>query len=76
MSQPEKRKRSNAWYLLPIFFGMIGGVIAFLFLRRDDSRMARNCLYIGIIMIMIGILFNILIAASIPDLDTGFNVNI
>ena len=76
MSQPEKRKRSNAWYLLPIFFGMIGGVIAFLILRRDDSRKARNCIYIGIGMMVIGIIFNILIAVSIPDFNTEFNVNI
>ena len=76
MSQPEKRKRSNAWYLLPIFFGMIGGVAAFLFLRRDDSQKARNCIYIGIVMMVIGIILNIVIATSVPAFDTGFNVNI
>jgi FtsH-binding integral membrane protein len=75
MSEPEK-PRSNAWYLLPIFFGVIGGIIAFFIIRKDDPRKARNCLYLGIILMFIGIIFNIVIASSIPELDSGFNVNI
>ena len=75
MSYPEK-PRSNAWFLLPIFFGVIGGIIAFFILRHDDPRKARNCLYLGMVFMIIGIIFNILIAASIPGLDSGFNVNI
>jgi FtsH-binding integral membrane protein len=75
MSYPEK-PRSNAWFLLPIFFGMIGGIIAFFILRRDDPRKARNCLYIGIIFMIIGIILNILIGLTVPGLDSGFNVNV
>ena len=75
MSYPEK-SRSNAWFLLPIFFGVIGGIIAFFILRQDDPRKARNCLYLGIVFMIIGIILNILIAATIPGLDSGFNVNI
>ena len=75
MSYPEKQ-RSNAWFLLPIFFGIIGGIIAFFVLRSDDPSKARNCLYLGIIFMVIGIIFNIVIDASFPNLDSGFNVNI
>ena len=75
MSYPEK-SRSNAWFLLPIFFGVIGGIIAFFILRQDDPHKAKNCLYLGIAFMMIGIIFNILLAASFPSLDSGFNVNI
>ena len=75
MSYPEK-PRSNAWFLLPIFFGMIGGIIAFFILRRDDPRKARNCLYVGIVFMVIGIILNIMIAATVPGLDSGFNVNV
>ncbi len=75
MSYPEK-SRSNAWFLLPIFFGVIGGIIAFFILRQDDPKKARNCLYLGIVFMMIGIVLNILIAASMPGLDSGFDVNI
>ena len=75
MSYPEKR-RSNAWFLLPILFGVIGGIIAFFILRHDDPHKAKNCLYLGLAFMVIGIIFNIFIAASIPGLDSGFNVNI
>ena len=33
--QPEK-ERSNWWYLVPIFLGLIGGIIAYFALRNDD----------------------------------------
>ena len=75
MTYPE-RPRSNGWFLLPIFLGLIGGVIAFFILRNDDPKKAKNCLYLGISMMLIGIIFNIIIAGSIPELDSGFNVNI
>ena len=75
MAYPEK-SRSNAWFLLPIFFGMIGGIIAFFILRRDDPRKARNCLYVGIVFMVIGIILNIIIATTVPGLDSGFNVNV
>ncbi|MEK0353654.1 MAG: hypothetical protein QQN58_04260 [Nitrosopumilus sp.] len=75
MSYPEKQ-RSNAWFLLPIFFGGIGGIIAFFILRHDDPRKAKNCLYLGLALMVIGIIFNIFIASSIPGLDSGFNINV
>jgi hypothetical protein len=75
LSQPEKI-RSNVWFLLPILFGIIGGIIAFFILRQDDPHKAKNCLYLGIIFMIIGIIFNIIITASIPEFDSGFNVNI
>ena len=75
MSYPEK-PRSNLWFLLPILFGVIGGIIAFFILRHDDPRKAKNCLYLGLGFMVIGIIFNVFFAASIPGLDPGFNVNI
>ena len=75
MSFPEKR-RSNLWFLLPILFGIIGGVIAYFFLRRDDPNKAKKCLFLGLVFMIIGIVFNIIVGSSIPSLDSGFNVNI
>ncbi|MGH1568128.1 MAG: hypothetical protein ACRBBZ_02860 [Nitrosopumilus sp.] len=75
MSYPEKQ-RSNAWFLLPILFGIIGGIIAFFILRNDDPRKARNCLYLGLAFMIFGILLNIFISASVPGIESGFNVNI
>ena len=75
ISYPEKT-RSNAWFLLPILVGMIGEIIAFFILRKDDPRKARNCLYVGIVFMIIGIILEVLIAPVVPGLDSRFNVNI
>jgi uncharacterized membrane protein YeaQ/YmgE (transglycosylase-associated protein family) len=72
---PEK-SRSNLWFLLPIFLGLIGGIIAFFVLRQDDPKKAKNCLYLGIILAIIGLMFNILVLSQIPELDQGFNINV
>ena len=72
---PEK-SRSNFWYLLPIFLGLIGGIIAYFVLRKDDPKKAKNCLYLGIILAIIGIFLNVLLATQIPDIEEGFNVHI
>ncbi|WP_371504906.1 hypothetical protein [Nitrosopumilus adriaticus] len=71
-----EKPRSNAWFLLPVFLGIIGGIIAFFILRNDDPRKAKNCLYLGVVLMIIGIIFNILVAASFPGIDSGFNVNV
>ena len=75
MSYPEK-SRSNAWFLLPIFLGFIGGIIAFFILRNDDPKKAKNCLYLGIALMFVGIILNLIIASTLPGLDPGFNVNV
>jgi uncharacterized membrane protein YeaQ/YmgE (transglycosylase-associated protein family) len=70
------KSRSNAWYLLPIFVGLIGGVIAYWILRYNDPKKAKNCLYIGIILAVVGIVVNILIVTQIPGLVPDFDVNV
>ena len=47
MSYPEK-VRSNWWYIAPIIFGFIGGIIAYFVLRKDDSLKAKTCVCISI----------------------------
>ena len=50
------KRRSSFWFLLPIIFNVIGGVIAFFIIKEDDPRKARNCLYLGIILAAIPVL--------------------
>jgi uncharacterized membrane protein YeaQ/YmgE (transglycosylase-associated protein family) len=70
------KSRSNMWYLLPIFVGLIGGIIVYWILRHDDPKKAKNCLYIGIVLAIIGIVVNILIVTQIPELVPDFDVNV
>ena len=45
-----ERKRSWVWFLFPVFFQIIGGIIAYYALKPDEPRMAKDCLYIGIVL--------------------------
>ena len=71
---PEKI-RSRAWYLVPIFFGLIGGIIAYFAIRRDEKKKKKNCLYLGVILTVINIIVNIsLFSTGIYEQDYSVNV--
>ncbi len=72
---PEKL-RSNWWFLLPIFLGLIGAVIAYFVLRHDDPKKAKNCLYLGIALFAIGIMIDLIFGAQLMQLEDNFGVNI
>lgn len=74
MSYPEKR-RSNAWYLLPIFLGLIGGVIAFLILFRSDFRKAIYCVLIGVLSWILGLVVGYWVVEN-TELSEDSNVNV
>ena len=72
--QPEK-ERSKWWYLVPIFLGLIGGIVAYFALRNDDRRKAKNCLFLGIILGVMGIIVNLLFLTSgITEEQFGVNI--
>ena len=48
-----ERQRSLWWTLLPIFLGIIGGVIGYFAVKNDDSRLSRFCLHLGIVLTVI-----------------------
>ena len=51
--------RSAWWYLAPIFLGIIGGLIAYFVLKKDDAKLAKNCLIVGVIMVVFGLVITI-----------------
>ncbi len=71
-----ERPRSNLWFLLPIFLGLIGGVIAYFVLRHDDPKKAKNCLYLGIVLAVIGIIFNLIFASQLSQFEQDFGIDI
>jgi len=70
---PEKR-RSNWWYLLPIFLGIIGGIIAYFAIRKDDLPKAKKCIYLSLILLAVGIILDVLFNVTEPDLWYGVNI--
>ena len=49
-------RRSSLWFLLPIVFNVVGGIIAYFVIKEDDPKKAKNCLYLGLILAVIPIL--------------------
>jgi len=70
---PEKQ-RSNWWYILPILFGIIGGIIAYFAIRNDDHQKAKKSLYLGMILGSIGIFLQILFSEIITQEQFGVNI--
>ena len=72
-----EKTRSNWWFLLPILLGIIGGIIAYFVLRHDDPRKARNCLYLGIVLGVLGMMLNILLMSQSEEigLNPGIVIN-
>ena len=67
-----ENKRSNCWYLVPIFLGIIGGIIAYFALRKDDRKKAKKCLYVGLIKEAIGgILYLAVLTSGIAEEQFG-----
>jgi hypothetical protein len=54
------KKRSSLWFLLPIMFNIVGGVIAYFVIKEDDPQKAKNCLYLGLILAAIPIVLILL----------------
>ena len=49
----EERRPSNLWYLVPFFFGVIGGLIGYVGTKDDDRDMAINLLVFGIFVSLV-----------------------
>ncbi len=54
INQP--RQSSAAWYLLPVFFSIVGGAISYLCLRKQDPPRARKTLILGALLSILPIL--------------------
>ena len=70
-----ERIRSRWWYLLPIFIGLIGGIIAYFAIRRDDPQKAKRCLMVGIGLTLINVILNIAILST-GSFEQDFSVNV
>ena len=43
------KKPTALWYLLPLFFGLLGGIIAYVGIKGEDTEMADTLLFFGIL---------------------------
>ena len=45
-----QRSHSGAWYLAPIFIGILGGLVMYIVIKDDDPKMAKKGLIVGLIL--------------------------
>ena len=50
------KRRGSFWFLLPILFNLVGGIISYFVIKEDDPKKAKNCLYLGIILAVIPVI--------------------
>lgn len=66
-------KVSSAWYLVPFFFGIIGGLIAWLVNKDRNPKKARNFLIFGFVLTAIWVIIAIIFwAAIIALIGSGY----
>ncbi len=51
-------KPHKAWYLLPILFGLLGGIAAYFLLRKRNNKVAKRMIIVGIVMIPVNLVIN------------------
>lgn len=47
----ENKEKSPFWYILPLIFSIVGAIVAYYVLRKNDPTKARNCIWIGICLL-------------------------
>ena len=50
---------SAAWYLVPLFFGIIGGIIAWAVNKDKDPKRARNLLIFGLVWTLVPVIIGL-----------------
>ena len=72
MSEQQKKRGSRTWYLLPIFFGLVGGMAMFFVLKDEDRQLAKNGVKLGAILTIVWVfvivtLWSVLFASLISN---------
>jgi len=63
-------KPTRAWYLVPLLFGILGGIIGYFAVKNDDQELANNLLIVGIVVtfliFLLGFLYVLFLITLIP----------
>lgn len=75
MSELQIKRGSKIWYLLPIFFGFVGGMAMFFVLKDEDRQLAKNDVKVGailtiVLVFIIALLWSVLFASLLSNLTT------
>jgi hypothetical protein len=66
-SQPQLKRTANPakptdlWYALPIFLGILGGIIGYVAVKDEDEELAIRLLIVGVVLFIVCALFLLLL---------------
>ena len=52
-TQATTARPTRAWYLVPLFLNILGGIIGYFAVRKDDPKFANRLLILGIVMFIL-----------------------
>lgn len=55
LTETSSNSPTSLWYLVPIFFGFLGGLIGYVGVKDDDKEMADMLLALGVIVTIIAV---------------------
>ena len=61
----KRRYPSPLWFLLPIFLGIIGGLIGYFVFRKKDRQSAHVLLMMGVVVMVISIVAGSFLLGSV-----------
>jgi hypothetical protein len=65
------QKISKLWWILPLFFGLIGGLIAWLVNKERNPKTAKNILIFGIVWSVLWVIIVPILMGSIVTVSLG-----
>ena len=74
-SKPAARPVSGWLYLLPLLFGLLGGIAGWLIVREENPRGARNVLVVGVTVSVLSFCLSLAIAGSMGSLLSGMSAS-
>lgn len=66
---PEHKERSIFWYALPLIFSIFGALTAYYILRKDDPTKAKNCLWIGIFLLVFYVAYYVIFSVLLNTFE-------
>ena len=64
MEEPVKEKPTRLLYLVPVFMGLLGGVLMYIAVKEQNQEMANNGMFWGVISFMAQVVILIMIWGS------------
>jgi len=65
LSEEHVRRPTSLWYLVPFFFGILGGILGYVATKDEDRETADSLLFFGIVWTIVLVIIYYLWLASI-----------